>query len=98
MTQVLTSTGREERVEGTGGLEIFIRSWRPDGTARGVVAIVPGFKSPSGYYGWVAEQLVADGRAVYAVDLRGRGKSAGERFYVEKIEEYVSDVQSLIKL
>jgi len=31
----------------------------------------------------VAEQLVSLGLAVYAVDLRGRGKSDGERFYVE---------------
>jgi len=64
MTQGLTNTAREEKVEGAGGLEIFIRSWRPDGKARGVVAIVPGFNSHSGYYGWVAEQLVADGLAV----------------------------------
>jgi acylglycerol lipase len=98
MTQELTNIAREERVEGAGGLEIFIRSWRPDGRARGIVAIVPGFNSHGGYYGWVAEQLVADGLAVYAVDLRGRGKSDGERFFVEKFEDYVSDVQSLIKL
>ena len=28
MTQVLTSTAREEAVAGTGGLNIFVRSWR----------------------------------------------------------------------
>jgi pimeloyl-ACP methyl ester carboxylesterase len=32
-------------------------------------------------------------RAVYAVDLRGRGNSDGERFYVEKFDDYVSDVR-----
>lgn len=41
--------------------DIFIRSWRPDGKARGVVAIVPGFNSHSGYYTWVAEQFTASG-------------------------------------
>ena len=30
--------------------------------------------------------------AVYALDLRGRGKSDGERFYVETFDDYVSDV------
>ena len=65
----------EERFEGVGGLNIFVRSWRPDGTVRGVVVIVPGFNSHSGYYLWVADQLVAGGLAVYALDLRGRGKS-----------------------
>jgi alpha-beta hydrolase superfamily lysophospholipase len=55
------------------------------------VFIVPGFNAHGGYYGWAAEQFVAAGFAAYAVDLRGRGKSAGERFYVEHIDEYVSD-------
>jgi alpha-beta hydrolase superfamily lysophospholipase len=54
---------------------------------RGVVVIVPGFNSPSGYYAWVAEQFTAIGLAVYAVDLRGRGKSDGERFYVAKFAD-----------
>ena len=54
------------------------------------MAIVPGFNSHSGYYTWVAEQLVAAGYAVSAVDLRGRGKSDGERFYVEKFADYVA--------
>jgi len=82
----------EERIKGSSGLSIFMRSLRPAGEARGVVVIVPGFNSHSGYYGWVAEQLAATGLAVYAVDLRGRGQSDGERFYVEKFADYTSDV------
>jgi alpha-beta hydrolase superfamily lysophospholipase len=46
----------------------------------------------------VAEQLMANGLSAYAVDLRGRGKSDGERFYVEKFGDYVSDVANLISL
>src|SRR5262249_3186703 len=81
-----------------GELSLFFRSWHPAGTARGVVVIVPGFNSHSGYYGWVAEQLVADGLAVYALDLRGRGKSDGERFYIDSFADYESDVAGLMKL
>jgi alpha-beta hydrolase superfamily lysophospholipase len=92
------STTNQETVEGVSGLKIFLRSWRPDGKARGAVVIVPGFNAHSGYYGWVAEQFVADGLAVYAVDLRGRGNSDGERFYVEKFEDYVSDVESVVRV
>jgi acylglycerol lipase len=88
----------EEKISGAGDLEIFIRSWRPAGKTRGVVAIVPGFNSHSGYYAWVAEQFTATALAVYAVDLRGRGRSDGERFYVQTFEEYVSDVSLLITL
>jgi len=89
-------TSNQETVEGVSGLKIFFRSWRPDGKARGAIVIVPGFNAHSGYYGWVAEQFVADGLAVYAVDLRGRGNSDGERFYVEKFADYVSDVEAVV--
>lgn len=89
---------REEKFEGRGGLDIVYRSWRPDAPARAVVVIVPGFNSHGGQYGWAAEQFVAHGLAVYAVDLRGRGKSGGERFYVEKFADYTSDVEGLMKV
>ena len=35
---------------------------------------------------------------MYAVDLRGRGQSDGERFYVEKFSDYVADAADLVKL
>jgi acylglycerol lipase len=89
---------KEETYEGTGGLKIFMRSWRPAGTPRAVVAICHGFNSHSGYYFWVAEQLVASGYAVYALDLRGRGKSDGERYFVEKFDHYLDDLDRLIKV
>ena len=97
MTHGLANT-LVEKVKGAGDLNIAVRSWRPEGTARGVVAIVPGFNSHSGYYSWVAQQFTASGLAVYAVDLRGRGDSDGERFYVEKFADYVSDVSTLMTL
>ena len=88
---------REETLENQG-LTIFFRSWRPPTAARGVVVIVPGFNSHSGYYAWVAERLAAVGQAAYAIDLRGRGRSDGERFYVDKFVDYVSDIAALVDL
>lgn len=98
MTQGLGSTPGEGTFEGVAGYNIFFRSWRPEGKPRGVVVIVHGFNSHSGYYVWTAEQLTASGLAVYALDLRGRGKSDGERFYVEKFADYVEDVVTFVKL
>ena len=57
-----------------------------------------GVNSHGGYYTWAAERLVAAGLAVYALDLRGRGKSDGERFYVDSIADYTSDVEALVGL
>ena len=87
-----------ERVENADGQRIFFRSGRPQETPRGFVVIVPGFNAHSGYYTWVAEQFVANGLAVYAVDLRGRGNSDGERFYVDNFEDYVRDVEAVVNV
>jgi alpha-beta hydrolase superfamily lysophospholipase len=62
------------------------------------VVVVHGFNSHTGQYFWVAEQFVAAGLAVYALDLRGRGQSDGERFYVQRFEDYVTDVATLVTL
>jgi acylglycerol lipase len=97
MTTGLAAVG-EERIDGAEGLQIFIRSWRPETQARGVVVICHGVNSHSGYYGWAAEQFVASDLAVYALDLHGRGKSDGERFYLEKIGDYVDDVDAVVTL
>jgi acylglycerol lipase len=59
--------------------------------------IVHGFNSHSGHYGWVAEQFVKGGLAVYALDHRGRGKSDGERYYVDNFSDYVADVSTLVQ-
>jgi alpha-beta hydrolase superfamily lysophospholipase len=63
-----------------------------------VVVIVPGFNAHSGRYAWVAEQFNVQGLAVYAVDLRGRGKSEGERFYVGNFDDYVADVAATVSM
>ena len=90
------ATPREDKLDGKGGLGIFLRSWRPEGAPKAVVAICHGFNSHSGHYFWVADQLVAAGYAVYALDLRGRGKSDGERYFVEKFTDYLADVHLMI--
>jgi acylglycerol lipase len=96
--QQKSGTPNQEIVEEANGLRLAFRSWRPEGAARGVIMVVPGFNAHSGYYEWVAEQFVADGLAVYAVDLRGRGNSDGERFYVETFENYVHDVEAVMAI
>jgi acylglycerol lipase len=87
----------EEYIGGRNG-KLFVRAWRPSASPRAVVAICPGFNSHSGRYSWAAGQCVRNGLAAYAVDLRGRGRSEGERFYVESIEGYVEDLATLIRL
>jgi len=88
----------EGKFEGRGGLNIFTRSWRTPGKARAALVIAHGFNAHSGMYDWVAQQFVAKGIATYALDHRGRGRSDGERFYVQNFSDYVADLATFITL
>jgi alpha-beta hydrolase superfamily lysophospholipase len=98
MDQIVSYPATEETYTGKGGLKIFFRSWRPEGKPKAVIVICHGFNAHSGLYAWAAEQFVKADFAVYAPDLRGRGKSEGERFYVEDIADYVADVAGAIRI
>ncbi|RYD68592.1 MAG: alpha/beta hydrolase [Sphingomonadales bacterium] len=88
----------EATFEGTGGLNIFYRHWEAQGQPRAVVVICHGVNSHGGQYLWAAERLAENGFAVFALDLRGRGRSEGERFYVEDVADYASDVAGTIAI
>jgi alpha-beta hydrolase superfamily lysophospholipase len=94
----MAQTPREETFDGTNGLKIFMRSWRPESAPRGGLVICHGLNAHSGQYVWAAEQFASNGLAVYAPDLRGHGKSEGERFYVEDVADWVSDVAGAVKI
>ena len=89
---------KTSKFEDKDGLQIFTRSWLPEGKAHASIVIVPGFNSHSGYYKWTAAQFVAQNYAVYAIDLQGRGQSDGERFYVQDFNDYVSEVVQLVNI
>jgi acylglycerol lipase len=89
---------QEETFTSADGLKIFIRSWRPASAPRGVVVINHGVNSHGGQYIWPAEQLQAAGFSVYAIDMRGRGRSEGRRFRIDDVAEYTGDLHQLIRL
>ena len=70
------------------------RSWMPDG-ARAVIAVVHGIAEHGGRYAWLAAQANAQGIGVVTMDLRGHGRSPGERSYVERFDDYLLDVDAL---
>jgi len=96
--QPISDSSVAEKITRPDGPGIFLRTWRPEGGARAAVIIVHGFNAHSGSYGWVGKQLANRGLAAYALDLRGRGNSDGERYYIGSIDEYVSDIDAIVKL
>jgi acylglycerol lipase len=97
MSAESAAAAREETVK-SGDRGIFVRSWQPDGTARAVVVLCHGFNSHSGYYVRTGEALAAHGFSAYALDFRGRGRSDGDRFYVDSINDLVQDVATVVAL
>jgi len=81
---------------GAGGLSLFRRTWRPAGPTRAVLINVHGLGDHSGLYPALVEHFTARGIAVYAPDVRGNGRSPGQRGYVERWNEYREDLECFI--
>jgi len=93
-----TDPPQEQWLEGKGGLKIFTRHWRPAAEPKAALVICHGVNSHGGQYLGAAAEFTRRGFAVTALDLRGRGRSEGERFYVEHVDDYVSDLSQTIEL
>lgn len=83
--------------EGRNRTRIYWQQWAPE-NARAVVVIAHGLGEHSGRYEHVARALLDSGCAVYAMDHRGHGKSAGPRAFVDKFANAVDDINSVVDL
>jgi alpha-beta hydrolase superfamily lysophospholipase len=97
MTDAATIPATEQWLDGTAG-KIFTRHWEPEGAPSANLVLCHGVNSHGGQYIRAGETFAAAGFAVTALDLRGRGKSDGERFYIESIDDYASDLSLAIEL
>lgn len=81
----------EERVA-RDGTRLTVRTW-PVEDPWATVLIVHGLGEHSGRYAHVATALNDAGLTVGAFDLRGHGRSGGERGYVKAWKDYLDDVE-----
>jgi alpha-beta hydrolase superfamily lysophospholipase len=77
------------------GMTLTGRAWLPPDVCA-VIALVHGIAEHSGRYAFLAERANARGIGVVSVDLRGHGRSPGERSYVERFDDYLLDVDVLM--
>ena len=82
---------KEVTFDGSGGVRLFSQYWKPR-NPKAVLLIVHGLKDHGSRYESLSEQLAAHGYAVFAFDLRGHGKSEGERAFVTSFDEYLHDL------
>jgi alpha-beta hydrolase superfamily lysophospholipase len=81
---------------GAGGVRLFRQAWRPEGAVRAVLANIHGLGDHSGLYPTLVDHLVARGIAVHAPDLRGNGRSPGQRAYIGRWEEFREDLRCFL--
>jgi alpha-beta hydrolase superfamily lysophospholipase len=86
----------QEFLTSDGGLKLFLQRWLPEGEVRTAVALVHGVNEHGGRYARLAGELNARQIAVLAVDLRGFGRSDGERGLVLKFDHFLDDVEQLL--
>ncbi|MDK9702654.1 MAG: lysophospholipase [Sulfuritalea sp.] len=77
------------------GVSLSGQAWMPP-APKAVVAVVHGIAEHSGRYASLAERANRRGLGVVSVDLRGHGRSPGERSYVERFDDYLLDVDALL--
>ncbi len=82
---------------GSGGLELYSQCWRPGGQARAALAIVHGMGEHSGRYKNVTNALVPRGYAIHAFDLRGCGRSPGQRGHIDSWSQFRDDVSAFLR-
>jgi len=84
---------------GRDGVALYGQHWRPrTGEPRGVVVIHHGLADHSDRYAGFAERLVRAGYAVWALDMRGHGRSAGPRQQLERIDDLLDDLEAFLAL
>jgi alpha-beta hydrolase superfamily lysophospholipase len=84
--------------EGVGGVSLFRQVWRAAGPARAVLINIHGLGDHSGLYPTLVDHFPSRGITIHAMDLRGNGRSGGQRAYVERWKEYREDLHRFVGL
>ena len=79
------------------GLEMYARSWAPEENAKAVVCLVHGLGEHSSRYAHVGQAFSDAGFALVAFDLRGHGKSGGQRGHFPSLEAVMGDIHEHIR-
>ncbi len=84
-------------IKAQDGIDLYARSWDPEGAAKGVVCLVHGLGEHCNRYHHVAKALNQAGYGVVAIDHRGHGQSQGPRGYSPSYETVMQDIARLIE-
>ncbi len=81
---------------GARGTSLFRQRWRPEAPARGVLVNLHGLGDHSALYPAVVERFTSSGFAVHSPDLRGNGRSPGQRGYISRWGVFREDLRRFL--
>ena len=84
---------------GCDGTPLFYQAWLPRAhRPRAVLVNLHGLGDHSSLYPNLASHFPSRGVALYAFDMRGNGRSPGQRAYLNSWDEYRGDLQAFLEL
>ncbi len=89
-------TRNEYRLLTTDHGKLYVQEWLPEAELAAVVCLMHGLGEHSGRYAHVTAALTGAGLVSSALDLRGHGKSPGQRGHVQSYEIFMEDIQCLL--
>ncbi len=89
---------QEGTFKGVEGIDLYYQSWHPEGKVKGILVIIHGLGGHSGRYSNIVKYLIPKQYAVYALDLRGHGRSSGQRGYINSWADFREDLQAFLQL
>jgi alpha-beta hydrolase superfamily lysophospholipase len=79
------------------GLNLYFQCWQAQQNQKGVICLVHGLGEHSGRYANWAGLLNQAGYTVLTYDLRGHGKSGGQRGHVSSFDDYLKDTDIMLE-
>jgi alpha-beta hydrolase superfamily lysophospholipase len=79
------------------GLDMYARSWAPQGKPKAVLALVVGHGEHVGRYEHVGAALANKGYTLLGFDLRGHGKSSGRRGFIPSYQALLNDITDFLR-
>jgi len=87
----------EGRLTSADGTRLYWRGWEVAGASI-ALAVVPGLGDHSGRYESLAQAMARSGISTFAVDLRGMGRSPGQRGHLRRWHLWEEDLAALVRL